>query len=143
MGNQRAKATSMIDNAKCSCGRPTAVMQRNTARGELRAVRRLWIAICLFLLILAIAGCSKPSEPVQLKGQGIYQGMADTHSVEITTEEGPTVFQVDEDVAKQLEAIPEGKDGVAVAYEFREQEIDADGKIIKQLWLTRIKALDH
>lgn len=81
------------------------------------------------------------SEPK--KAKGIYQGMADPHSAEIMTDEGPAVFQLDESLIEQVELLPDSPDGTAVAYKYTEREIYNDGTTTKQLWLIEIEALDE
>ncbi|GGD76658.1 hypothetical protein [Paenibacillus nasutitermitis] len=80
-----------------------------------------------------------PTDPVEdkiLKAEGEYVGEIDTHSVEINIEGTATVFQVDNEVSKQLADI---SDDASVIFEYVEKETDAGGEKVKQLWLKSIK----
>ncbi|PZD94937.1 hypothetical protein DNH61_14940 [Paenibacillus sambharensis] len=71
-----------------------------------------------------------------IQGQGTYTGQPDNHSVEIMTEEGPMVLQIDEDIALVLEGIePDSK----VRYDYIEKQLDVNGDTVTQRWLTDIK----
>ncbi|CAM4452094.1 hypothetical protein [Paenibacillus tarimensis] len=71
-----------------------------------------------------------------IQGQGTYTGQPDNHSAEIMTEEGPMVFQIEEDIALVLEGIePDSK----VRYDYIEKQLDVNGDAVTQRWLTDIK----
>jgi len=79
------------------------------------------------------------TDPVQenvLKAEGEYVGEVDTHSVEINIKGTATVFQVDDEVSKQLADI---SDNSNVTIEYIEKETDAGGEKVKQYWLKSIK----
>lgn len=66
---------------------------------------------------------------------GVYVGQLDGHSIEITTDAGPVVYQVSPEFADKVS--PWDKD-TPVTYEYREEIIDNDGDEIKQLVITAI-----
>ncbi|MBW7455045.1 hypothetical protein ACFOLF_10990 [Paenibacillus sepulcri] len=77
-----------------------------------------------------------PAQDTVLKGEGEYVGEVDTHSVEIKMNDTATVFQVDDEVSKQLTSL---SDNSNVTYEYIEKDTDVDGEMVKQYWLKSIK----
>jgi hypothetical protein len=71
------------------------------------------------------------------QGEGSYVGQVDTHSVEIETDNGAVVFQIDDKITEQLAGIAEN---APISYEYIEKEVDAGSEKVKQLWLTKIEA---
>ncbi|QYR20667.1 hypothetical protein KZ483_23220 [Paenibacillus sp. sptzw28] len=79
-----------------------------------------------------------PKDTAVSKAEGTYVGQADTHSVEIKTADGTSVFQFDASLAEKVDKI---KDNSPVAIEYYSKEYNIEGKNVKQLWLTKIEAL--
>lgn len=78
------------------------------------------------------------SAPVVQQAEGIYNGQIDGHSVEIETANGPAAFQIEEQLAETVAALePDTK----IRYEFYEKEVDGGEESVKQLWLTKIEAV--
>ncbi|MCQ6559118.1 hypothetical protein [Paenibacillus mendelii] len=79
------------------------------------------------------------NEPKVVQGKGLYVGQIDTHSVEITTNEGPTVFQVSQYMSSQLVKIPDSANGTPVVFEYTQKEIILSGEKYIERWLTSIQ----
>ncbi|MFB9324825.1 hypothetical protein ACFFSY_02575 [Paenibacillus aurantiacus] len=75
----------------------------------------------------------------QLKGNGLYMGQIDTHSVEININGVPTVFQIDETIEKKLNKISDHADGTPVRFTYTRKEIEAGGEKYVERWLTGIQ----
>lgn len=75
----------------------------------------------------------------QLKGNGLYMGQIDTHSVEININGVPTVFQIDEKIEAKLGKIADQEDGTPVRFSYTRKEIEAGGEKYVERWLTGIQ----
>ncbi|GFN32090.1 hypothetical protein [Paenibacillus xylaniclasticus] len=73
------------------------------------------------------------ADPAPQQAEGSFNGLADSHSAEITTTEGTFVYQLSEDVEEQVAAL-EGN--AKVRFEYIEKQIDGGGT---QRWLTKIE----
>ncbi|UVI31427.1 hypothetical protein [Paenibacillus spongiae] len=78
-------------------------------------------------------------KPAEWNGKGLYIGQIDTHSVEITMNEGPTVFQISQYISSQLEKIPDRSNGTPVVFKYTEKEIILSGEKYIERWLTSIE----
>ena len=67
---------------------------------------------------------------------GTFNGLADSHSAEITTADGTVVYQIEESIADQVSNLEEG---AKIQFEYSEKAIDGDQKLT-QLWLTKVEA---
>jgi outer membrane protein assembly factor BamE (lipoprotein component of BamABCDE complex) len=76
------------------------------------------------------------AQDITHEGEGTFTGQADSHSVEITTSKGATVYQIDDITAESIKDI--GQDD-KVKFQYKEQEIDTNDGKITQLWLTKIE----
>ncbi|MWC30098.1 hypothetical protein [Paenibacillus sp. MMS18-CY102] len=85
---------------------------------------------------------NEPSSPTDqgdaavTKATGTFNGLADSHSAEITTADGTVVYQVDASIADQVANLEEG---AKIQFEFTEKALDGDQKLT-QLWLTKVEA---
>lgn len=83
-------------------------------------------------------GSKDPGQSSEMSGKGTFQGLADSHSVELETTNGTEVFQFDEALAGKLNGIQEG---TAVTFTYTSKNVDSGGgKTVQQLWLTGIEA---
>ncbi|ASS68863.1 MULTISPECIES: hypothetical protein [unclassified Paenibacillus] len=87
------------------------------------------------------AGTAPKEEPTtqsqEQKGSGTYNGLADGHSVEITTDTDTVVFQAATDQIKTLQDIETGEK-VDFTYIVKELDTDSSGKV-QQRWITSIQ----
>ncbi|GBG06727.1 hypothetical protein PAT3040_01261 [Paenibacillus agaridevorans] len=83
-------------------------------------------------------GGTDPDAPADIiiSNEGIYTGQNDSNSIEIRTDEGAETYQITEELASAIEALPTD---APVAFEYTEKVIDSE-QGIKQLWLTKIEA---
>lgn len=78
------------------------------------------------------------SEPAVLKGEGVFSGIADSHSIEIMVDGKPEAFQVTDELFAVVNELPSD---AKVKFEYTEKVYDdADGA--KQLWLKSIEQID-
>lgn len=82
------------------------------------------------------ANPSPTTAPVPLTGTGSLTGLVDSHSVEIVTDNGPTVFQIDENVRGQVE---EWDEGTQVRFEYVKEMVETEDGQVEQLRLTAIE----
>ncbi|MFC4102302.1 hypothetical protein [Paenibacillus xanthanilyticus] len=75
----------------------------------------------------------------QLKGNGLYMGQIDSHSIEININGVPTVFQIDETIEAKLSKIDDHADGTPVRFTYTRQEIEAGEEKYVERWLTGIQ----
>ncbi|WP_148931436.1 hypothetical protein [Paenibacillus methanolicus] len=75
----------------------------------------------------------------QLRGNGLYMGQIDSHSVEININGVPTVFQIDETIEEKLSKIDDHADGTPVRFSYTRKEIEAGGEKYVERWLTGIQ----
>ncbi|RIX52748.1 hypothetical protein D3P08_12105 [Paenibacillus nanensis] len=71
-----------------------------------------------------------------LSAEGVYTGQIDSHSIEITTDAGATVYQVPEELLTVIENLPAD---AKVKFEYTEKS-EGDSEY-KQNWLTKIEAV--
>ncbi|MBO8172056.1 MAG: hypothetical protein H0Z33_09200 [Bacillaceae bacterium] len=71
---------------------------------------------------------SEEGETEALQVSGTYVGLADNHTIEIETEEGPVAFQVPDELKADLEELQEN-DQVTVTY----QENENGQKVLSQI----------
>lgn len=77
------------------------------------------------------AGETVADPNAELQGSGTYEGQMDPHSVEITTELGPTAFQLGADMSELVESLEEGDN---VTFSYTEEVVDAaDGTKLRTL----------
>ncbi|MDQ6420331.1 hypothetical protein RB620_12880 [Paenibacillus sp. LHD-117] len=76
-------------------------------------------------------------EPADLiiSNEGIYTGQIDPNSIEIKSDQGADSYQITEELAPVIEALPTD---AAVTFEYTEKVIDSE-QGIKQRWLTKIE----
>jgi len=73
------------------------------------------------------ASPSPTASPEALTGTGSLTGLVDSHSVEIVTETGPVVFQIDEQLREQVES---WDGGTQVRFEYVKKMVETgDGQI--------------
>ena len=72
---------------------------------------------------------SPDASPETLSGTGEYVGLQDSHSVEITTEEGPTPFQVTPEIAEKVDP---WEKGTPVKFQYTSETLDANGENVEQ-----------
>ena len=72
--------------------------------------------------------------PQVIKGTGVYVGQIDNHSIEITTEEGSTAFELGEGTESALEAL---KTDDPVVFEYVEKSVPGDDTV-KQRVISKI-----
>lgn len=75
------------------------------------------------------------TEQAVQEGTGFYEGQVDTHSIEIKTDAGPTVFQITPEIGEKVSSWESGE---SVKYQFTEETIDADGEKLKRLTIIAI-----
>lgn len=78
-----------------------------------------------------------PTDAPSMKGEGVFVGLADTHTVEIETSGGAQSYQFEDSLSDAINAI---QSNANVTFEYVEKKIEADGQSITQLWLTKIEA---
>ncbi|MCD9024043.1 hypothetical protein [Cohnella silvisoli] len=78
---------------------------------------------------------SPSASPEVQNSTGEYNGLQDTHSLEIQTADGPTAFQISPEIADKVEP---WKEGTKVKFQFTEEMLDVDGKEVKQLTIVSI-----
>lgn len=81
------------------------------------------------------ASPSPTASPAALTGTGSLTGLVDNHSVEIVTENGPAVFQIDADLREQVE---EWDEGTQVRFEYVKEMVETEDGRVEQLRLTAI-----
>ncbi|EFM11747.1 conserved hypothetical protein [Paenibacillus curdlanolyticus YK9] len=64
---------------------------------------------------------------------GTFNGLADSHSAEITTADGTVVYQIEESITDQVSNLEEG---AKIQFEYTEKALDGG----QQLWLTKVAA---
>jgi hypothetical protein len=69
------------------------------------------------------------ASPETLSGTGEFEGLQDSHSVEITTDKGPTPFQVTPEVA---EIVDQWEQGTPVKFQYTSETLDASGEKVEQ-----------
>lgn len=69
------------------------------------------------------------------EGTGTYNGQIDNHSIEIEFGGEPVAFQIDEDISEQISGWDEG---VAVKFQYKETNLEADGQQLKQRTIVSI-----
>ncbi|WP_127530568.1 hypothetical protein [Paenibacillus kobensis] len=74
------------------------------------------------------------NEPAPKQTEGNFNGLADSHSAEITTSEGVFVYQLNEEVEAQAAALEEN---AKIRFEYIEKAIDGGET---QRWLVKIEA---
>ncbi|XID93074.1 hypothetical protein ACF3MZ_00595 [Paenibacillaceae bacterium WGS1546] len=78
-----------------------------------------------------------PSETPQLvSGTGLYVGLQDSHSIEITTDEGPTGFQIGPDIYEKVES---WEKDTPVKFEYTVETMEADGGQVEQKTIVSIE----
>lgn len=68
---------------------------------------------------------SPSASPELLTGTGEYVGLQDSHTIEITTEEGPAAFQVSPEIAEKIGG---WEDGTPVKFQYTSLVLDAGGE---------------
>ena len=85
-------------------------------------MKRMAALCCVALLALGLAACAAPG-PVPGDSTGVmaadFQGMADSHTVEVTVDGEPVALQLEGDALLQAESFETG-DRVYVRYERRD-----------------------
>jgi ABC-type oligopeptide transport system substrate-binding subunit len=71
-----------------------------------------------------------------ISGTGKYVGMQDNHSVEITTAEGPTAFQISPEVA---EKIGEWEENTSVKFQYTVEKLETDNGSVEQKTIISIE----
>lgn len=70
-----------------------------------------------------------------LIAEGEFQGIVDSHSIEIKTGDGTTVFQVSPET---VEKVTPWEPGTKVKFAYTEESLDVDGQQVKQMTITTI-----
>lgn len=77
-----------------------------------------------------------PAKNAIISAEGVYTGQIDSHSIEISTDAGVSVYQIPEELTSIIENLPAD---AKVKFEYTEQT-EGDSEY-KQLWLTKIEAI--
>lgn len=83
----------------------------------------------------ATNGEEQPASDV-LSAEGVYTGQIDSHSIEITTDAGVSVYQIPEQLMTEIENLPAD---AKVKFEYTEKMME-DSEY-KQNWLTKIEVI--
>lgn len=70
-----------------------------------------------------------------LQGSGIYVGQNDSNSIEVTTADGATAFQIEDAVAQVVDTLEEGS---TIKFEYYEKTTKVGSESVKQLFMTKI-----
>ncbi|WP_036719649.1 hypothetical protein [Paenibacillus harenae] len=76
-----------------------------------------------------------PTNNLVLSGEGTFNGLMDTHSIEIETADGAIALQLTEELSQKMNSIP---DDAHVKFEYTEKAVDGDTEL-KQNWLVSIE----
>lgn len=71
------------------------------------------------------------------RGEGTFNGLMDSHSIEIETEAGAMPLQIAEELASTVENLPSD---AKVAFEYTEKAIEGETEL-KQYWLVKIEQI--
>ncbi|RKP53822.1 hypothetical protein D7Z26_10500 [Cohnella endophytica] len=83
----------------------------------------------------ATENASPSASPEIQSGTGKYTGLQDNHTIEITTDQGPTAYQVSPEIADKVD--PWGMD-TPVKFEYTTEHTDANGEKFDQLTIVSI-----
>jgi hypothetical protein len=83
----------------------------------------------------ASASPSASSSPEMKTATGDYQGLSDPHSIEIKVDGQSENFQISPETADKISS---WEAGTKVSFQYTEQDLDVDGKKVKQLTITVI-----
>jgi hypothetical protein len=77
----------------------------------------------------------EPANDPVLTGEGTFNGLMDSHSIEIETAAGAIALQITEELAAKINGIPSD---AKVKFEYTEKAVEGDAEL-KQNWLVSIE----
>lgn len=81
------------------------------------------------------AVASPPASPEVIESTGKYVGLQDNHTIEITTDKGPTAFQVSPEIS---EKVGTWKEETPVKFQYKSEILEVNGEKVDQLTILAI-----
>jgi hypothetical protein len=78
---------------------------------------------------------SPSASPEIIDSTGKFVGLQDNHTIEITTDKGPTAFQVSPEIS---EKVGSWKEETPVKFQYKSEILDANGEKVDQLTILSI-----